>query len=77
MCHTIYRCAKANNICMKYYDKNKETSYLKYWDVKNLYEDFRRTYKDECDEGSFLEIDVQYLKILYNFHNDLPQRMKN
>ena len=22
---------------MKYYDKNKESSYLKYWDVKNLY----------------------------------------
>ena len=22
---------------MKDYDKNKESSYLKYWDVKNLY----------------------------------------
>ena len=28
MCDTIYQCAKANNIYMKYYDKNKETSYL-------------------------------------------------
>ena len=76
-CHTIYRYAKANNIYMKYYDKNKETSHLKYWDIKNLCEDFRRTYNDECDEGYFLEIDGHYLKILYNLHNDLPQRMKN
>ena len=29
-CHTIYRYAKANNIYMKYYHKNKETSHLKY-----------------------------------------------
>ena len=28
--------AKANNKYMKDYDKNKELSYLKYWDVSNL-----------------------------------------
>ena len=37
ICHSIYRYAKANNKYIKYYDKNKELLYLKYWDVKNLY----------------------------------------
>ena len=29
ICHTIQRCAKANNKYMKEHDKNKESSYLK------------------------------------------------
>ena len=35
--HYIYRYEKANSKCMKDYDKNKESSYLQYWDVKSLY----------------------------------------
>ena len=37
ICHAIHRYDKANNKYMKGYDKNKESSYLKYWDVNNLY----------------------------------------
>ena len=36
ICHSIYQYVKANNKCMKIYDKNKESSYLPYWNV-NLY----------------------------------------
>ena len=37
ICHSIYQCATANNKYMKDYDRNKESSYIQYWDGNNLY----------------------------------------
>ena len=37
ICHSIYRCARANNKYMKNYDKNKESSYIQYLHANNLY----------------------------------------
>ena len=36
-CHVIHQYAKANKKYIKEYDKNKESSYLKYRDINNLY----------------------------------------
>ena len=38
VCHTLHRYAKANSKYMKDYDKNKTSSYFKYWGVNNLYD---------------------------------------
>ena len=37
ICHGIHRYTKANRKYIKDYDKNKESLYLKYWGVNNLY----------------------------------------
>ena len=37
ICHSIYQYAKTNNKYMKDYDKNKESPYLEYWNVSNVY----------------------------------------
>ena len=37
ICHAIHQYVKANNKYMKDYDENKESSYLEYCHVNNLY----------------------------------------
>ena len=38
ICYSIYRHAKSDSKYMKDYVKNKESSYIQYWDVNNLYD---------------------------------------
>ena len=75
--HAIYQYAKGNNKYIKDYDKNKESSYLKYWDVNN--EDFMKNYNEESDKAYFLKVDIQYPEKVHELHNDLlflSERMK-
>ena len=37
ICHAIHRYSKADTKYMKYQDKNEKSSYLKYWDLNDLY----------------------------------------
>ena len=36
ICNTIHQFTKASKKHMKDYDRNKESSYIKYWDAGNL-----------------------------------------
>ena len=37
ICHSIHRYTRANNKCMKNYDKNEESLYIQYLEANHLY----------------------------------------
>ena len=37
LCHSIYQYTKGNNKYMRNYNKIKESPYLQYWGISNLY----------------------------------------
>ena len=41
-------------------------------DLSEFNESFIKNYDENRDRGYFLEVDVEYLKNLFNSHKDLP-----
>ena len=90
ICQATYRYAKANDKHMKNYNKNKESSFLMYFDANNLYgyamcknlpvDGFK--WVDDLsvsDIGYLIVVDVEYPKNLHTLDSDLPflpERMK-
>ena len=85
---TIHWYGKPNNKFMKDYDKNKESSYFKYWDVNDLYgwamslrlpvnkfewiQDTSQFNKDFIKNYDEESDEGSILKKLQELHNDLP-----
>ena len=40
--------------------------------LSNFNEDFIKNHDENSDEGYFLEVDIEYAKILWGSHKDLP-----
>ena len=87
ICHVIHQYAKADNKYLNDYDKIKEPSHLKYWDVNNLYgwamsqkllvNNFERIGDTSQFDEDFIknyneESDKGYPEKLHELHNDLP-----
>ena len=76
--------------CLQYFDVNNlfglamvqklpVNSFEWIEDTSQFNEDFIKNYKEESDNGYFLEVDVQYLGKLQSLNNDwsfLPERMR-
>ena len=72
MCHSDNRYAKINNKCMKDFDENKYSLYLKNWDTNNVY-DLTMSQKLPVNDfklvGDISEFDESFIKS-YNKERD-------
>ena len=41
-------------------------------DLSKIDEDFIKNHDEDSDKGCILDVDVEYLKNLYDLHSDLP-----
>ena len=69
ICQAIHRYVTAINKYMKDYDKNKESSYLKNWDVKNLY-DWAMSQKLPVNKFEWIEDTSQFNEDFIKHYNE-------
>ena len=75
ICHTIHQYVKANNKCMKDYDKNKESSYFKYQNVNNLYE-WAMSQKLPVNNFKWIEDVSKFNKDFIKSYNDESEEVR-
>ena len=74
-CHAIYRDVKANDKYMKDYDKNKELSYLKCWDVNNSYS-WEISRKLPVNNFEWIEDTIQFIEdFIKNFNEKVRKNI--
>ena len=61
VCNAIHHYAKANNKYMRDYDKDKEPTYINYWNVNNLHD---RAMPQKLATLNGLQIPLSLMKIL-------------
>ena len=69
ICNTIHQYAKANNKYMKDCGKNKEWSYLKYWDVNDLH-DWAMSQKLPVNKFEWIEETSQFNEDFIKNYNE-------
>ena len=68
-CHAVYQYVKPNNKYMENYDKNKESSNLKHWDVKKLYR-WAMTQKSLVNDFKWVEETSQFNEDFIKIYNE-------
>ena len=46
--------------------------WIKQKKLSKFNEDVTKKYDEDCNRGYFVEVDIEYLKTLFNSHKDLP-----
>ena len=73
----MHHYVKANNIYMKDYDKNKQSSYLKYWNVNNSY-GWVMSQKSPVNKFEWIEETFQFNEyFIMNTHKKFKANMKS
>ena len=67
---SIYRYTKANDKYLNDYDKNKESSYLQYWDVNNFLHGWAMSQKLPVNNFEWIKYTFQFAEDFIKDHNE-------